>query len=66
MATMTDERERERECDTRGQFAEETTDDDILRVIRESEFPVVTALGDSIILTVRRQRYFHTGRGYSV
>ncbi|WP_435158367.1 hypothetical protein [Haladaptatus sp. DFWS20] len=36
---MTDERER----DTSGQFAEETTDDDILRVIRESEYPAVTA-----------------------
>jgi hypothetical protein len=31
-ATMTDNRER----DTRGQFAEETTDDDILAAIRES------------------------------
>ncbi len=38
-ATMTDERER----DTRGQFAEETTDDDILTAMRESEFPAVTA-----------------------
>lgn len=36
---MTDERER----DTSGQFAEETTDDDILRVIGESEFPAVAA-----------------------
>jgi hypothetical protein len=38
-ATMTDERER----DTRGQFAEETTDDDILTEMRKSEFPAVTA-----------------------
>ncbi|GAA5051637.1 hypothetical protein GCM10025751_26940 [Haladaptatus pallidirubidus] len=29
--------------DTRGQFAEETTDDDILTAMRESEFPAVTA-----------------------
>ncbi|WP_227777186.1 hypothetical protein [Haladaptatus pallidirubidus] len=36
---MTNERER----DTRGQFAEETTDDDILTAMRESEFPAVTA-----------------------
>jgi predicted HTH transcriptional regulator len=38
-ATMTDERER----NTSGQFAEETTDDDILTAMRESEFPAVTA-----------------------
>ncbi|WP_227377834.1 MarR family transcriptional regulator [Haladaptatus halobius] len=36
---MPDERER----DTRGQYAEETTDEDILTTIRESEFPAVTA-----------------------
>ncbi len=29
--------------DTSGQFAEETTDDDILTAMRESEFPAVTA-----------------------
>ncbi|WP_227379970.1 MarR family transcriptional regulator [Haladaptatus halobius] len=39
MGTMTDERKR----DTRGQYAKETTDDDILAAIRESEFPAVTA-----------------------
>jgi hypothetical protein len=39
MATMTDEREH----DIRGQFAKETTDDDILTAMRESEFPAVTA-----------------------
>jgi predicted ArsR family transcriptional regulator len=36
---MTDERER----DTRGRFAAETTDDYILTTMRESEFPAVAA-----------------------
>ncbi len=35
--------ENESERDEQGQFAEQTSDDDILRVIRESEFPAVTA-----------------------
>ena len=33
----------ESERDNQGRFAEQTSDDDILRVIRESEFPAVTA-----------------------
>ncbi|WP_227357313.1 MarR family transcriptional regulator [Haladaptatus salinisoli] len=33
----------ERERDTRSQFAEETTDDEILTAIHKSEFPAVTA-----------------------
>ena len=35
--------ENESERDGQGRFAEQTSDDDILRVIRESEFPAVTA-----------------------
>ena len=35
--------ENESERDNQGRFAEQTSDDDILRVIRESEFPAVTA-----------------------
>jgi DNA-binding Lrp family transcriptional regulator len=35
--------ENESERDEQGQFAERTSDDDILREIRESEFPAVTA-----------------------
>lgn len=31
------------QCDEQGRFAQQTSDDDILRVIRESEFPAVTA-----------------------
>jgi predicted HTH transcriptional regulator len=49
-ATMTDNRER----DTRGQFAEETTDDDILAAIRESEFPAVTARWVADTLKIER------------
>ncbi len=49
-ATMTDERER----DTRGQFAEETTDDDILTAMRESEFPAVTARWVADTLDIER------------
>ncbi len=47
---MTDERER----DTSGQFAEETTDDDILTVMRESEFPAVTARWVADTLEIER------------
>ncbi|WP_227355997.1 hypothetical protein [Haladaptatus salinisoli] len=50
MATMTDERE----CNTRGQFAEETTDDDILAAIRESEFPAVIARWVADTLEIER------------
>ncbi|SIR98877.1 hypothetical protein SAMN05421858_5021 [Haladaptatus litoreus] len=35
--------ENESERDEQGRFAEQTSDDDILRVIHESEFPAVTA-----------------------
>jgi predicted HTH transcriptional regulator len=49
-ATMTDDRER----DTRGQFAEETTDDDILTAVRESEFPAVTARWVADTLEIER------------
>jgi predicted HTH transcriptional regulator len=35
--------EKESDRDEQGRFAEQTNDDDILRVIRESEFPAVTA-----------------------
>ncbi|WP_435157356.1 hypothetical protein [Haladaptatus sp. DFWS20] len=35
--------ENESERDEQARFAEQTSDDDILRVIRESEFPAVTA-----------------------
>lgn len=35
--------ENESERDEHGRFAEQTSDEDILRVIRESEFPAVTA-----------------------
>ena len=35
--------ENESERDEQGRFAEQTSDEDILRVIRESEFPAVTA-----------------------
>jgi predicted HTH transcriptional regulator len=35
--------ENESERDEQGRFAEKASDDDILRVIRESEFPAVTA-----------------------
>jgi predicted HTH transcriptional regulator len=50
IATMTDERER----DTSGQFAEETTDDDILVAMRESEFPAVTARWVADTLKIER------------
>jgi predicted HTH transcriptional regulator len=49
-ATMTDNRER----DTQGQFTEETTDDDILTVMRESEFPAVTARWVADTLDIKR------------
>jgi predicted HTH transcriptional regulator len=35
--------ENESEHDEQGRFAERTSDEDILRAIRESEFPAVTA-----------------------
>ncbi|WP_435159235.1 hypothetical protein [Haladaptatus sp. DFWS20] len=35
--------ENESERDEQGRFAEQTSDEDILRVIRASEFPAVTA-----------------------
>ncbi|MFB9808590.1 hypothetical protein ACFFQF_27130 [Haladaptatus pallidirubidus] len=47
---MTDERER----DTRGQFTEETADDDILTAMRESEFPAVTARWVADTLKIER------------
>ncbi|WP_390185330.1 hypothetical protein [Haladaptatus pallidirubidus] len=50
MVTMTDDRER----DTSGQFAEETTDDDILMAMRESEFPAVTARWVADVLEIER------------
>ncbi|SIR89465.1 hypothetical protein SAMN05421858_4420 [Haladaptatus litoreus] len=34
--------EDESERDEQGRFAEQTTDDDIRRVVRKSEFPAVT------------------------